>query len=216
MLYPGLPREPLRLARAGRRRRRAGRREARGAARPLPPRHGAREESGGREGGGGGGGRVLRSERFDIAALQRGRSYRSGTQGQESGEVGGTNPRVALLTGTPRRPVTERQDLLDHLWVPCVPFVVTSSQIVFSFTDIAERHIPESYMFVLMTRECLYRHFSEYSKYRRQDFILLDHLTFQRFEKNWPSTEGSWGRDRLDLSPRMSFTSSESLWLLRV
>lgn len=61
---------------------------------------------------------------------------------------------------------------------------------VFSFSfDWQCRYVPEPCMFVLMTRERLYRQFSEHSKYRWQDFILLDHLTFQRFERDWPSTE---------------------------
>lgn len=45
-------------------------------------------------------------------------------------------------------------------------------------------------MFMLMTTESLYRKFFEDSKYRRQDFKLLDHLTFQRFEGDWPYAEG--------------------------
>lgn len=99
-------------------------------------------------------------------------------------------------------------------------FLVHLSFSPFSF-DWHCRNIPE-HMFVLMTRESLYRKFFEHSKYRWQDFKLLDHLTSQRFEGNWPYTEGekkkvkgNWVRLRIMLiyfKNPFSFTSQSFVY----
>lgn len=76
-------------------------------------------------------------------------------------------------------------------------FLLNLSFFSFNF-DWHCRNIAE-HLFVLMATEGLYRKFFEHSKYRWQDFKLLDHLTFQKLEGDWPYTggkkvKGSWVR----------------------